>query len=334
MRSTAIVLLAVLSLPVLQGGIGLGPQAPSDRPPIFRVDAPYVKVPVTVLDPEGRSILGLRAGDFSLFIDGQPRPIANFVLDTAPIHVAFLLDTSGSLRDELDQIRFATLRFAQHFGKEDRLCVVAFSDEFKVLQSWTNDYGELRKSTRKLARGYRTALYDSLFQSVRLFDPGVQGKRVVILLTDGLDNQSTRSYDSTLDELTANDIVLYIVSRTRMIQSKVERTARIEFLTRVMKNVLDDDQSFVGAYFREKEIAMNRLAEVNAGRVFYPTLLQALGNTYVQIAEELKTQYVLTFLDEAPSGPGFREIKVTCNREAVQVFHRRLYLPKPHPTTR
>lgn len=293
--------------------------------PAFKVDAQYVKVPVTVLDESGHSVMGLTAEDFQLFDEEERREIANFILDRAPVNVVFLLDTSGSVKEELKEIKYATIRFAQNFGSDDRIAIAAFSDEVRTLQTWTNKIGDLRKSLRKLEQGYRTALYDALLATAHEKLARVTGKKVIILLTDGLDNESEATYEKVMTELTSLDVILYIVSRTRFVQSRVEESERVEFLDRVMKNVLDEDTSFVDVYFREKEVSMNHLAEVNAGRVFYPEKLQALGLTYVRIARELKTQYLLTFLPADGDGKTFRRIRVVCNKPVADVYHRRLY---------
>jgi Ca-activated chloride channel family protein len=293
----------------------------------IRVDADYVKVPVTVLDKDGRGVLGLRAGDFRLFDEGQQRPIANFILDREQVHVVFLLDTSGSIKEELDQIRYATLRFAEHFSREDRISVVSFSGNVQTIQDWTNNIGHLRKSLRKLKTGYKTALYDALVETARQKLAEIGGRRVIILLTDGLDNWSHTTYQTAMNELTRLNVSLYIVSRSRLVQARVEQNDRVEFLDRVMKNVLNDDEDFVDIYFKEKEVALNRLAEVNGGRVFYPEKLEQLGQTYVRIAEELKIQYLLTFLPpkDASTGPAFRRIRVECLKDVGQIYNRELY---------
>lgn len=291
----------------------------------FRVDADFVRVPVTVLDSRGRPVSGLSRSDFQLFDEGEQRPIANFLLDQAPVNVVFLLDSSGSIVDEITEIRHATIRFAQHFSPDDRYSIISFSERAEVLLPWANNLKDLRKALRKLERGYRTALYDALTLTARDHLAGVPGRRVIILLTDGLDNESRATYASVMDTLTEHEVVLYIVSRTRLVRPGIENSRRVEFLDRVMRNVLNDDTSFVEVYFREKEISMGRLAEVNAGRVLYPVKLQAMGESYVQIARELKAQYLLTFEPDRGGGPRFRNIEVISRRADDRVFHRRLY---------
>jgi Ca-activated chloride channel homolog len=310
---------------LLLGLVLFSSQAYLEAQPSLRVDAEYVRVPVTVLDEQGRTILDLTANDFRLYDEGVERPIRNFLLDESPINVVFLLDVSGSVQDEFDEIRNATIRFAQAFGPDDRMALVSFSDETRLMQDWTGSLRDLRRSLRRLEQGYRTAVYDALLETAADMLARVDGKRVVIMLTDGIDNESQASYDETMTKLTRLGVVLYIVSRTRLVQSKVAESERVEFLDRVMRNVLRDDTSFVDVYFREREASMNHLAEVNAGRVLYPERLRDLGRSYVQIAQELKGQYLLTFAPPTDSPGEFREIRVVCRRDIGQIYHRRLY---------
>jgi VWFA-related protein len=294
-------------------------------PPSYSVDAQYIRVPVTVLDDKNQAILGLGREDFQLFDESEDRPIENCVLDEMPVNVLFLLDSSGSLKEELQEIRYAAQRFAQTFGKEDRLAVISFSDQIELLQDWTNNQKQLRKSLGRLKRGYRTALYDALVTTASEKLKKVNGKRVIILLTDGLDNESTSSYASVMNEIIASNTVLYIVSRTRLVRPKIQESERVEFLNEVMKKVLDEDEDFVEIYFRLKETSMDYLAENSGGRVFYPEQLKELGQSYLQIARELKTQYVLTFQPPAESEKRFRNIEVVCNKPVGKIFHRKVY---------
>jgi VWFA-related protein len=288
-------------------------------------DADYIRVPVTVLDKDGKTIADLRKEELTLLDEGEPRSIRNFVLDETPVHVVLLLDASGSVKEEIEQIKYAAIRFAQYFGKQDQISVIAFSDRIQILQDWTNNHKKLKKSLKKLEKGYRTAMYDALLQTAQDRLKKVRGKKVIILLTDGLDNESNATLQTVLNSLIESSTSLYVVSRTRLIKSKVAAENRVEFLEQVMKNVLKDEGSFVDLYFEMKEASMNHLARTSGGRVLYPEELRALGTTYMQIARELKTQYVLTFLPPSQSELDFRNIEVRCTREVGQIYHREVY---------
>ena len=293
--------------------------------PSFRVKAEFVKVPVTVFDSEGRALPDLTRQDFVLLDENEPRPIENFILDRTPLHVLLLLDVSASLRGELKEIRETAYQFAQSFDPEDRMAVVSFSDGLKVLQDWTSDRSSLRRSLKDLQRGYRTALYDALEFGARDTLSRISGKKVIILLTDGLDNQSLSPFETVLELLLRSDISLYIVSRTRLVRPRIEKSDRVDFLNRVMKNVLREEKDFVAAYFEEKEASLSRLAEVTGGRIFFPEKLEDLRDSYMEVAQELKNQYVLTFRPPLASQKDFRTIQVLCTEEVGRIYHRKRY---------
>ena len=293
--------------------------------PTFRIKADFIKVPVTVFDSRGKLINTLTRDDFRLLDEGRERPIENFVLDKAPIHVVLLLDVSGSLQEEIKEIRQAAIRFASAFGPEDRIAILSFADKITVLQPWTNRQKRIRKSLKKLKPGYRTALWDALMQTSSKMLEQASGRKVIILLTDGLDNESYANYDDVIEDLVSSGVSLYIVSRTRLVLPKVAESNRVRFLNQVMKQVLKEDKNFVDVYFREKETSMKHLAESTGGRVFFPERLVELRSSYAQVARELKNQYILTFAPPSVSDKRFRRIEVVCNQETSRIFHRRQY---------
>lgn len=291
----------------------------------FHVTANYVKVPVSVFDANGGLMTGLTPADFVLKDEGKETDIQNFVIDHAPVRVLLLLDTSGSLKDELDEIRQSALKFAGAFSREDRISIMSFSDRIEVLQDWTNRFGRIKKSLKHLRRGYRTALYDALLEAVTDHFQGVTGRRVIILMTDGLDNESLNSYEKLGPALNQANIILYIISRTRLVQPMVRDSTRVEFMNRVMKQLLDDDGDFVESYFREKEAAMAQLAELTGGRVLFPRHLDELQDSYSNVAQELKYQYVLTFRPPAQSSKLLRHISLECLKDASRIYYRQQY---------
>ncbi|MFB3067784.1 MAG: VWA domain-containing protein, partial [Acidobacteriota bacterium] len=283
------------------------------------------KVPVSVFDTNGQILSNLTREQFILLDENEPRPIENFLLDTTSIHVMLMLDVSSSLREDLEEIQEAALQFAKAFSREDRIAIVSFSDQLELLQDWTNDIKKLRRSLKHLERGYRTALYDALITTARERLTQVPGKKVIILLTDGLDNESRSTLDDVLNLLIESDISLYIVSRTRLVRPKIEQSERVDFLNQVMKNVLDEDQDFIDLYFRAKETSLTHLAEATGGRVFFPERLEDLRSSYMRVAEELKSQYVLTFRPPASSEKTFRTITVVCTLDIGRIYHRKIY---------
>ncbi len=300
-------------------------QPPLQETASFRVAANYVKVPVSVFDERGKLLLDLDRENFSVLDDGEATVIVNFVRLFAPVNVLLLLDASGSLKEEREEIRDSALHFSRSFGRDDRISIVSFSDDTVLLSPWTNRIGRLRKGLRKLKGGYRTAIYDALAETIEGHLRQVQGRKVIILLTDGLDNESVTPYEQILSRLIESQITLYIVSRTRLVDDKVRDSERVSFLNQVMRNVLHDDGDFVEDYFKEKETSMVNLAESTGGRVLFPEVLEELAHTYAQVARELKHQYLLTFSPPPASDKKFRSIHVTCNLPQGRIYFRKQY---------
>ena len=278
-----------------------------------------------MFDERGKLRDDLEREHFSVRDDGKATSIVNFVRNVAPINVLLLLDSSGSLKDELEEIRDSALHFARSFTSDDRISIISFSDGTVVLSPWTNQIRRLRKGLRKLKGGYRTAIYDALGETIAGHLRQVQGRRVIILLTDGLDNESVTPYEEILRRLIKSQITLYIVSRTRLVDDKVRDIKRVSFLNQVMQNILQDDGDFVEDYFKEKEMSMVTLAESTGGRALFPELLEDLGDSYAQVSRELKHQYLLTFVPPRSSEKKFRSINVTCSLPQGKVYFRRQY---------
>ncbi len=293
--------------------------------PIFKIEAHYIKVPVTVFDVYGKVLTHLTQEDFRLFDEAEPRFIENFVLDRTPLHILLLLDASRSVYEEIVEIKKSAFLFARSFTKEDRIAIISFSDKIVLLQDWTNNLRQIQKSLSGLEQGYRTALYDALFMASREQLRHIPGKKVIIVLTDGLDNESEVTYEAVIDSLIQDNIALYIVSRTRLVKPQIEQSKSVEFLNNVMKNVLCEDKDFVGVYFKEKETALNYLAGTTGGRVFFPAKLEELKESYAELAQELKNQYILTFRPPRISPKEFRTIEVVCTQTVGRIHHRKLY---------
>ncbi len=298
---------------------------------MFRVETRLIRVPVTILDPTGRTLNSLTREHFQLLDEAESRPIENFVLDTTPLHIVLLLDCSASVQSEIEEIKDTAYQFATSFGREDRFALITFSDEVRVVQRWTNSRRRIRKALGKLKAGYRTALYDALSGSAVELLRRVAGKRVIIVLTDGLDNESQASYEKVIENLIRQNISLYIVSRTRLVGPEVAKSDRVEFLNQVMKNVLGEDGDFVDAFFKQKEAALIQLAQATGGRAFFPKKLEELASSYRQLAHELRTQYLLTFRPPAVSNKAFRSIRVICTEPVKKVYYRdHYYWSPPH----
>ncbi|MGI8782938.1 MAG: VWA domain-containing protein [Acidobacteriota bacterium] len=322
-------LVAALSAAIL--ALGFVAFSGGQQPPFsISVQAEYIKVPLTVLDAQGKIIADVRRQDLEVFENGIRQEIANFVVDKDPIDVILLVDISSSLRREIKDLKKVAGKFAEAFDDEDRLCVIGFSADSELVLDWTSKKGRVKKAVNSLELGHRTAMYDALFVSCReQFQPSKR-KRAIILLTDGLDNESRLGFEDALTAVVEANAATYVVSKTRIAQQGIERSHRIAFLTGVIRSQTGEEADFVKELFDKKESELEKLANSTGGRVFYPLQSSDLKGAYEQVAFELQNQFLLTYRPTSAE-PGFRAIQVRYKGSPGRVVHRKGYYSGPSP---
>src|SRR5215470_15431906 len=166
----------------------------SDR--TLSVDVDRVNVLFTVSNRRGRFITSLQKGDFQVFEDDQPQNITNFSSETdLPLNIALLIDTSGSIRDKLSFEQAAAAAFFSsilHAGK-DRAFIMTFDTTVRLRQDYTDDPAVLRGALRKMMAGGSTRFYDAVSEAAAHRLAGQPGRRVIVVITDGMDNSSRTS---------------------------------------------------------------------------------------------------------------------------------------------
>lgn len=177
---------------------------------VVRVNAALVTVPISVLDRDGRFIGGLRQEDFRVLEDGVEQRIAYFAPVEQPFTVALVIDTSGSTRFRLESIQDAAIAFLDQLRPADRVIVVAFDDQVRILSEATSDRNQLRAAIRRTHTGGGTRLYDAVDLVINDQLRRIQGRKAVVLFTDGVDSNSKQaSFESTLEEAVELDAMIY-----------------------------------------------------------------------------------------------------------------------------
>jgi hypothetical protein len=154
-----------------------------------------------------RFVIDLKREDMVLEEDGEEQEIVDFYIEERPITLAVILDSSGSMQSALSTVHAAASRFVEGLGEEDQALVIDFDEKVFLLQSLTTNKKALHKaitSTRALGG---TALYDALHASYRRIK-GIEGRKAIILLTDGDDTASKFSFKRVLDEAKISDVII------------------------------------------------------------------------------------------------------------------------------
>jgi Ca-activated chloride channel homolog len=179
---------------------------------VIKIEASLVSLPVVVSDGNGQYIPFLKKQDFSLYEDGTAQDISFFTSDRVPFHVALVLDTSGSTVLSINDIQDAAISFVEQLRDEDKVSVMAFSDKLYRLCGFTSELRVLREAIRRTRSGGSTRLYESVSDIVEQDFAGIEGRKAMILLTDGEDTSSKKgSHREALEKVAEAGVLTYVV---------------------------------------------------------------------------------------------------------------------------
>jgi VWFA-related protein len=188
---------------------------PQERP-LYSSGADLVVVHATVTDRRGTYVTGLPPAAFRLDEDGVPQEIQLFSGEDAPATIGLLVDSSGSMREARDRVIAAAAGFAAASHGRDELFALAFGEDVRpalpVSSPFTTDASELRDAlTHMLAAYGRTAMYDAISRGLAYVREGTHPRRVLVIIGDGGDNASRRTFDDVLREAQASNAAIYAV---------------------------------------------------------------------------------------------------------------------------
>lgn len=315
---------------------------------VVRINTSLVTVPVSVYDRQGRFVPDLKREDFHVFEDGVEQPISYFEPTEKPFTVALLLDMSASTRFHLWQIKEAAIAFAKQLRPQDRVLVVTFSDEVLLLTEATNDGQIIDAVIETNAQpGGSTRLYDAVNLVINERLNKIQGRKAIVLFTDGVDTSSyLASYESTLREAEELDALIYPIQYdttdyARVMQnvgnvSVVSTTSNWPFpgsstSSRVIYDPTSNGQPLPGTSKADYERAdkyLHSMADSTGGRLFQANDPNQLAQAFSRIAEELRRQYSIGYYPQTQTDQNSerRGINVKVHRPDVAVKARNSYV--------
>ena len=183
-----------------------------EQQPTFKFGTMLITVPVVVTDRYGRFVTGLNRNDFSVYEDGASQKIETFSSMESPFSVALLIDTSRSTQNKLAAIRKAALAFIKQLQPRDRVMIVTFDEKVRFVSEFTNDPAELERAVKSLKSSYLTSLYDSIYLTINEKMSRVQGRKAIVILTDGVDTASKQAtFESSLGLVASTGIISYTI---------------------------------------------------------------------------------------------------------------------------
>jgi Ca-activated chloride channel family protein len=207
----------VLMASVLAAGLAPGGpvHAQQDAPPKFKAGVAVVPISVVVRDSRGAIVRNLTRDDFQVLEDGQPRAIVDFrPTAEAPISVALLLDTSGSMRDANHTRAAAAIdALLQSMNRTgDEAALFTFDRTLREETPFTSDPSVIRSAVAKTFNWGQTSLYDAVGETAKRLSERPSERRAVIVITDGADNSSRRSADEVSGAASSVDVPVYVVA--------------------------------------------------------------------------------------------------------------------------
>lgn len=289
----------------------------------LRVETSLIKIPVSVFDRYGLYIPNLRQSDFKIFEDGKEQGIAYFGTADTPFTVVLLLDTSPSTAYKIEEIRQAAIAFVDQLKPQDSVMVVEFDGNVHALSKVTKNRQEIYRAINKADFGYGTALYDAVYLSLNRYLSTVEGRKAIVLFTDGVDTQSSKAnYDSTLAVAEESDTLIFPIYYNTFFDNQ-----------RGGGSIFDPVYGGLPPGMRPEDYAVGRkyleeIADYTGGRVFRPEATPGgLTAAFEGIAEELRRQYQIGYIPADDGKAGQRkQIKVRVNRPNLVIRSRDSYI--------
>jgi Ca-activated chloride channel family protein len=283
--------------------LATAPAQPQDS--VIRVNVRLVRMLVTVKDANGQLIGSLNKNDFTIFDNGAKQDIAVFERQTEqPLSVAVLVDTSAStgieLRYELESVSRFLKALLGEGNPDDTVALYSFNWQVNLLSSYTRRFARVDQQLKLLKSEGGTSLYDAIFLASRELE-NRDGRHVMVIVTDGGDTTSVKTFHQALEAAQFADVLLYPV---------------------LVVPITNDAGRNVGG-----ENALTTLAAGTGGRVFLPSLGAELDRAFADILRELRTQYLVGFYpkDVPLTKDRFHTLKVSVQGRNLRVITRSGY---------
>ena len=302
-------------------------ETPPADPSALRIETTLVIVPVMAMDKDGKYLPGLAAADFEVYEDGVKQEISDFGGAETPIHVALVLDVSGSTRFKLEDIQDAALNFVDQLRPQDRVMVVSFDQQVRVEAEFTNERDKLMRAILRTRTGGGTRAQDALDLTLTERLDKIQGRKAMVVFTDGVDNSS---YLATWEDVTMrveeSGVIVYPLRYDTLADVSSVFTApfpapALPPNVRITGGNRDNEVEYERAAQRLKN-----LAAVSGGRYYDVATIGDTKQAFANIAEELRRYYWLGYYPANTARDGkYRKIRVAVSKPEVTIRARHGY---------
>jgi Ca-activated chloride channel homolog len=313
---------------------------------IIKVDTQLVTIPVKVSDRKNRFIGNLKKEDFKVFEDNIEQEIALFSGEEQPFTVALVLDMSFSAKFKAEEIQSAAISFIDQLRKNDKVLVVAFDEEVHLLCEATSDREQIYRAIKSTKIDYGTSLYEAVDLVINDRLRKIDGRKAVVLFTDGVDTTSRKAHDlSNLSDAQELDALIYPIRYDTFADVQAMKNKPI-----IVKQPLPgqipggnkspfpfpiptqtvgtaDSKGTTPEEYQKADEYLNEMANRTGGRLYYASTITDLTKSFANIASELREFYSIGYYPNSDAKVGKkRKIKVKVNQQNIAVRARDSYV--------
>ena len=316
---------------------------------VIKVNTTLITIPVSVMDRDGRYIPNLQKEDFRIWEDGVEQEVAFFQSVDKPFSVVLMLDTSPSTQFRLEDIQDAAMSFVDQLRPDDRVMVVSFNDNIKVLSDFTTDRSKLHKAIQRSRTDDGTRLYDAVDMVINEQLSRVQGRKAIVLFTDGVDTTSKRaSFESNITDAQELDALIYPVQydTSHDMGGFPPMSGPVDIWGQILGGIFGGGGRRSGGGRHgggggypsssgrsEYEVAtqyLQELANSTGGRDYQADTLNNMSSAFANVADELRRQYSIGYYPKRPPQVGQRrQIRVRARQPNLAVRARDSYIFNP-----
>ncbi len=279
--------------------------SPQNEEAIFRTETRLVLLHATVVDNKGHLIPDLKKDAFRVQENGVDQQLKIFKREDIPVSVGMVIDNSGSMRDKRKRVEAASLNLVKASNPQDEVFIVNFNDEAILDVTMTSDMKKMEEGLARIDSRGGTAMRDAIVMSLDyLKEKGKKDKKALLIVTDGDDTASIISIEKCIQEVQKSDAVIYAIGLLN------EESAR--------------DQ-------KRAKRALDAITRATGGVAYYPKAPAEVEEIALQVAHELRNQYILAYSPTKPDDGSYRTIKVTAKGPRSPVVRTRsgYYAGKP-----
>lgn len=313
---------------------------------IIKVETEIVNIPVKISDRKGRFVSGLTKENFKVFEDGVEQEIAYFSNEQQPFTVALILDMSYSSTFKIAEIQSAATAFVNQLRPDDKVLIVAFDREVRVLCNATSDKQVLQRAIRSAKIEFGTSLYDAVDLVINQKLKRINGRKAIVLFTDGVDTTSERAQDYTnLSDALELDAIVYPIqydtfaevqamkNKTIITQPKqpspIPGKNKSPFPFPIPTSTIGapSSQGTTAEDYRKAGEYLTEMANRTGGRIYQASTTANLAAAFSKIASELREYYSIGYYPKAEAKNGKKhKIKVRVDQENLVVQARDGYV--------